>query len=172
MNEMTNQNENQNTETENQTSLQVIERETEDYVIMKNEEGKFVRKAKFHDYSSITAETREEKIWLLGLMQADEESGTGLKDCVGKQIVVENIITRRYDKINEDSGQTEYGVLTYLITPEKQAFVTSSKNVYFSIVQIMDLFGKPTDETWENITVKVLKEKATNGDMIKIKMIG
>jgi hypothetical protein len=41
-----------------------------------------------------------------------------------------------------------------------------------SIIRIMDLFGKPTDEGWENITVKVLKEKAQNGDMIKIKLVG
>jgi hypothetical protein len=160
---MTNQNENQ---------LMTIENETEDYVILKNEEGKFIRKAKFHDYSSITAETREDKIWLLGLMQGDEETGNGLKDHVGKVIEVANIITRKYDKINEDSGQTEYGVLTYLLTPDRIAYVTSSKNVYFSIMQIMDLFGKPTDELWENIQVKVMKEKATNGDMIKIKMVG
>jgi hypothetical protein len=160
---MTNQNENQ---------LMTIENETEDYVILKTEEGKFVRKAKFHDYSSITAETREDKIWLLGLMQGDEETGNGLKDHVGKVIEVANIITRKYDKINEETGQTEYGVLTYLITPDRIAFVTSSKNVYFSIMQIMDLFGKPTDELWENIKVKVMKEKATNGDMIKIKMVG
>lgn len=163
---------NELTVNENQNQMQVVERETEDYVILKNEEGKFVRKAKFHDYSSITAETREDKIWLLGLMQGDEETGNGLKDHVGKVIEVANIITRKYDKINEETGQTEYGVLTYLLTPDRIAYVTSSKNVYFSIMQIMELFGKPTDELWENIQVKVTKERATNGDMIKIKMVG
>jgi hypothetical protein len=157
---------------ENETHVSLVERETEDYVILKNEEGKFVRKAKFHDYSSITAESREDKIWLLGLMQGDEETGNGLKEHVGKVIEVANIITRKYDKINEETGQTEYGVLTYLLTPDRIAYVTSSKNVYFSIMQIMDLFGKPTDELWENIQVKVMKERATNGDMIKIKMVG
>jgi hypothetical protein len=139
---------------------------------LKDENGKFSRKAKFHDYSSVVAKSREDNIWLLGLYEGDEETGNGLKDHVGKQIVVENIITRKYDRINEGTGQTEYGVLTYLITPERQAFVTSSKSVYFSIIRIMELFGKPTDPEWQNITIKVLKEKATNGDMIKIKMIG
>jgi hypothetical protein len=169
---MTNQNENQTNANETENQLMTIQRETEDYVILKNEEGKFIRKAKFHEYSSIKPETREEKIWYFGLMQGDEETGNGLKEHVGKVIEVANIITRKYDKINEETGQTEYGVLTYLLTPDRIAYVTSSKNVYFSIIQIMDLFGKPTDELWENIKVKVMKEKATNGDMIKIKMVG
>jgi DNA/RNA-binding domain of Phe-tRNA-synthetase-like protein len=98
---MTNQNE---TQTENH--LAVVERETENYVILKDENGKFSRKAKFHDYSSVVAKSREDNIWLLGLYEGDEETGNGLKDHVGKQIVVENIITRKYDRINEGTGQT------------------------------------------------------------------
>jgi hypothetical protein len=81
------------------------------------------------------------------------------------------VITKPYNKINEETGALEYGVITYLITPEKQAFVTSSKSVYFSILNIMDLFGKPSDDDWEDITIKVFSEKADKGDMIKIKMI-
>jgi hypothetical protein len=149
-----------------------VVREEENYVIVQDNEGKFSRKAKFSEYSSITAQTREEKIWLMNLLDGNEETGNGLKDHVGKHIEVANVITRKYDKINEETGQTEYGVLTYLLTPDRIAYVTSSKNVYFSIIRIMDLFGKPNEEGWENVTVKVLKEKGQNGDMIKIKMVG
>jgi RNase P/RNase MRP subunit p29 len=149
-----------------------VVREEKNYVVIKNEEGKFVRKAKYLEYSSIVAETREDKIWLLNLMEGNEDTGNGLKDHVGKIIEVANIITRPYDKINEETGATEYGVLTYLFTPDKIAYVTSSKNVYFSITNIMDLFGAPDQPEWENIKIKVGKEKGTNGDMIKIKMVG
>ena len=150
-----------------------IVRETNEFVIMKDENGKFIRKAKFIDYSSFKAETKEEKIWLLELMSGDdEENANGLKDHVGKQIVVQDIITRTYDKINEDSGQQEFGVLTYLITPEKVAYVTSSKSVYFKVNEIMALFGRPDEEDWKNITVKVIKKKGKNGDIINIKMVG
>lgn len=169
--------ENKNVETQNEVAevennVSVVQRETEDYVILKDENGKFVRKAKFNNFSSIKAETREEKMWLLNLLEGDEESGNGLKDHVGKIIEVQDVITRQYDRINEDSGQKEYGVLTYLITPDKVAYVTSSKTVYFTITRIMDLFGRPNEEGWENIKVKVGKEKAQNGDLIKIKMVG
>jgi RNase P/RNase MRP subunit p29 len=149
-----------------------VVREEKNYVVIKNEEGKFVRKAKYNSYSSVQAETKAEKIWLMNLMEGNEDTAAGLKEQVGKEIEVANIITRPYDKINEENGATEYGVLTYLLTPDKTTYVTSSKNVYFSIVNIMDLFGAPDQEGWENIIIKVLKEKGANGDMIKIKMVG
>lgn len=150
----------------------VVHSENDLYTVYKTHEGKFVRKAKFHEYSSVKAETKEEKIWLLNLLEGAEDTGYGLKDHVGKTIEVADVITRKYDRINEETGELEYGVLTYLLTPEKEAYVTSSKNVYFSINRIMDLFGKPDEEGWENVQVLVQKEKATNGDLIKIKMVG
>lgn len=149
-----------------------VKYETSEYVVSQGTDGKFSRKAKYQPFSSIKAETRADKLWLLNVLEGDEESGFGLKDNVGKEIVVENIIFRPYDRINEDTGEFEYGVLTYLITPEKDTYVTSAKSVYFTLKQIMELFGSPGTDDWENITVKVGKEKMQNGDAIKIKMIG
>jgi len=146
--------------------------ETAEYMVLKDANGKFSRKAKYHAFSSIKAENRADKLWLLNILEGDESSGYGLKDNVGKEIVVENIIFRPYDRIDENTGEFEYGVLTYLITPEKEAYVTSAKSVYFTLKQIMELFGEPGSTDWENITVKVGKQKMTNGDAINIKMIG
>ena len=172
---MTNKNEvaNVNHETgEIQVLANDVVEETENYVVKRTPEGKFIRQAKYNDYSSVVAETRADKLWLLNVMEGDEDSGFGLKDNVGKEIEIQDVITRKYDRIDENTGETEYGVLTYLITPEKEVYVTSSKTVYFSLTRIMDLFGKPHEENWENIKVQVGKEKGTNGDIIKIKMIG
>lgn len=158
---------------ENQLVANEVVSENDNYVVLKDEStGKYMRKAKFSDYSSIVAENRADKMWLLNLLEGAEGSGNGLKDHVGKQIEVANVITRKYDKINEETGQTEYGVLTYLLTPDKIAYVTSSKSVYFSIVRMMELFGKPTDADWENIVIQVGKVKMTNGDSITIRMVG
>jgi hypothetical protein len=169
---MTEQNQvNEIVEVQNQVA-DVVVKENNDYVVTKTADGKFIRKAKFADFSSIHPKDKAEKIWLLNLMEGSEETGNVLKDHVGKQIEVANIITRRYDKINEETGQTEYGVLTYLITPDKIAYVTSSKTVYFSIVRIMDTFGTPDSPEWENILLKVGKQKGQNGDIITVKMIG
>jgi hypothetical protein len=161
-----------NTQTGEIVEAKKVIRENENYIVVQDANGKFARKAKFKEYSSFKPKDREEKIWLLQVMEGDEDSGFGLKDHVGSEIVVQNIITRTYDRINEDNGETEYGVLTYLITPEKKVFVTSSKTVYFSITRIMDLFGTPDSDDWVNIKIKVGKEKGQQGDIIKIKMIG
>lgn len=156
---------------DNHVGLKVV-RETDDFVVVINEEGKYVRKAKYTDYSSFKAESREDKIWLLSIIDADEETGNPMRENVGKEIEVEDIITRQYDKINEDTGDTEYGVLTYLITPDREAYVTSSKSVYFSIRHIMEMIGAPHEEDWENIIVKVGSEKGANGTIIKIRLVG
>ncbi|HSW75495.1 MAG TPA: hypothetical protein VLG50_00475 [Candidatus Saccharimonadales bacterium] len=150
---------------------QVVVREDERFMYV-IENGKHVRKAKFKDYSSIVAESRADKIWLLNLMNGDENSGNGLKDHVGKEIEVADVIFRKYDKINEETGATEYGVLTYLIDPNKEVYVTSSKTVYFAVEEMLRLFGTPNDETWENLILKVGKKKGTNGDIITVQMIG
>ena len=139
---------------------------------MKDAEGKFKRKAKFKSYSSIVAESRADKMWLLNLLEGNEDSGNGLKDHVGQIIEVQDIITRRYDKINEETGDIEYGVLTYLIAPDKQVFVTSSKTVYFTITRLLQNFGYPGTPEWENIKLKVNKQKGANGDIIKVQMVG
>lgn len=150
----------------------VVISETDNYTVTQNAEGKFVRKAKYKEFSSVVVNTRAEKMWLLNILEGDEESGNGLKEQVGKTIEVQDIITRPYDKLDEDTGETINGVLTYLITPDKTVYVTSSKTVYFSVTRIMDLFGAPGTEEWENIKLKVGKEKGQNGDIIKVKMVG
>lgn len=177
---MTNENKNElkNVEETTQTELvqqndlngEIIE-ETDEYVVRKID-GKYKRFAKYNEYSSIVAETKAQKIWLMNLMDGDEETGNGLKSFVGKEIEVANIITRPYDKINEETGVKEFGVLTYLIDPSDVPYVTSSKTVYFSINRLMKLIGKPTDSDWENIKIKVGSRKGQNGDMITIKMVG
>jgi hypothetical protein len=172
---MTNQNElaTQNHETEVvEPQATVIVSENENYTVIKDENGKFKRKAKFQEFSSIEPKDRKEKIWLLGLLEGNEETGNGLKDHVGKQIEVQDIIVRPYDRIDENTGEIQEGVLTYLITPDRVAYVTSSKTVYFSIKRMMDLFGQPNTPEWENILIKVGKKKGQNGDMITVKMVG
>lgn len=155
---------------ENQVSL--IAKSNDEFEVIKDENGKYVRKAKYQAYSSVKAETREEKIWLMNLLEGDEESGNGLKSHIGKQIEVQDVIFRPYDKVNEDTGHLEYGVLTYLITPDRVAYATSSKSVYFTMKQLMTLFGTPDSEEWENIKIQVKSKRGANGDQILIKMVG
>lgn len=146
-----------------------IVREDDNYVVVKTNEGKYLRKAKFEEFSSFVAETKEDKIWLFNLLDsADDESANGLKNQVGKHIKVQDVILRPYDKINEETGVTEYGVLTYIITPDRQTYATSSKSVYFTMKGLFQSFGEPA---WDDMTIKVGKVKRENGDQIVIKPI-
>lgn len=167
---------NENTELEiavqESQELSLVAQDSDEYAIVKDEKGKYKRKAKYQEYSSIKAETREEKIWLANLLDNDDDTGHGLKEQVGKKIEVANIIMRKYDKVNEDTGVLEYGVLTYLLTPDKTAYVTSSKGVYFSVQQFMKLFGTPDSPEWENLVLLVGKKKMANGDSITVKLVG
>jgi uncharacterized protein (UPF0297 family) len=167
---MTNSNVNEVAVNEGTNVIEVVQ-ENEKYTVVK-QDGKYKRVAKYEDYSSVKTETKEEKIWLFNLLEGAEDTGNGLKEHVGKILEVENVITRTYDSLDEETGNTTNGVLTYLLTPDKVAYVTSSKSVYFSIIKLMDLFGKPGSADWENLKLKVVKEKGQNGDMIKIKMVG
>lgn len=146
--------------------------ETEKYTIHKDANGKFSRRAKYVEFSSITTATREEKMWLLNLLEGAEDSGFGMKDHVGETIEVQDIIIRAYDSIDEDTGEFDNGVLTYLLTPDRKAYVTSAKSVYFTINRIMEVFGKPGTPEWENVKVLIGKTKMENGDAINIKMVG
>ena len=135
-------------------------------------DGKFVRKAKYAEYSSVVATTREEKMWLLNVMDSDEETGIGLKEMVGKEFMVSDIITRPYDSIDEDTGQKIFGVLTYLITPDKKVYVTSSKSIYFSVDRLMEFIGSPHEEDWVDIKVAIGQVKMPNGMGRTFKMVG
>src|SRR6185312_15051925 len=108
-------NENKQLAVQEENSIEILTgkvvKETENFIIKQNADGKFQRKAKFQNYSSVTAVTREDRIWLANLLDGDEDSGNGLKEHVGAQIEVADVITRQYDRINEDTGEIEYGVL-------------------------------------------------------------
>lgn len=145
--------------------------ESDEFIVV-IEDGKHKRKAKYKNYMSVKAETRADKVWLANLIDNDEDTGNGLKDNVGKEIIVQDLITRKYDKVDEDTGELQYGVLTYLITPDRETFVTSSKSVYFSMIQYMEMLGYPHEENYEPLTIKVGKKKMQNGDSITVKLIG
>lgn len=149
----------------------VIVSESEEYTVHRTPEGKYTRKAKYMELQTYQPETRAEKIWLLNLLEGVEDTAIGMKDYVNETIEIADIIIRKYDAIDEDTGEIENGVLTYLITPERQVYVTSAKAVYFSIKRIIEVFGKPGDSDWENVKVQVTKKKMENGDAINIKMI-
>jgi hypothetical protein len=144
----------------------------EDYEIQQNEEGKFIRKAMYKPFSSIVPETKEKKIAFMNLLNGDGETTNPLGEHIGSHIQVADVIFNPYDKINEETGEMEYGVLTYLITPENVVYVTSSKSVYFSMKRIFQVFGEPHYSEDEVITVKVVKKQGQQFKYTDIQIVG
>ncbi|ARQ95227.1 single strand DNA binding protein [Bacillus phage BeachBum] len=138
---------------------EVIVQKLNDMVIVQNiKTGKFSRKAIYSPYSSVVAETRAEKIQMMKLLDSDEIAQP-LKEHIGAIIPVADVIFNPFDRVNEDDGSLEFGVLTYLLTPEGVAYVTSSKSVYHTMKNIMKVFGEPTWVGDDILNVKaVLKQ--------------
>ena len=156
---------------ENTNEITVQTEAANNYEIKQNAEGKFERKAIYTPFSSVRPETRAQKIALLQLLESDDVA-IPLNEAVGKKITIADVIIRPYDKVNEDSGEMEYGVLTYMISTDGEAFVTSSKSVYYTLQNVFSVFGAPHWEGEEAVTVQVVKKKGLQFNYTDINVIG
>lgn len=154
--------------------IEAIERiveERDGMVIVQNKKtGKFARRAIYKPFTSVVAETRAEKVEMLKLLNSDEIAQP-LKEHIGAHIPVQDVIFQPYDKVNEDTGALEFGVLTYLLTPEKVAYVTSSKSVYHSMKSIMDVFGEPSWKGDDVLPVKAVLKKGQQHQYTDITLV-
>ena len=157
--------------TENTNEIQVQAEAANNYEIKKNSEGKFERKAIYQAFMSVRAETRAQKIALLQLLESDTVAKP-LNDCVGNKITIADVIISPYDKVNEDTGEMEYGALTYMIDTNGEAYVTSSKSVYYTMLNIFKVFGVPHWEEDEAVIVQVVKKKGLQFNYTDINVIG
>ena len=155
----------------NEVSEIVESRVTANYEISKNADGKFTRKAIYKPFSSVVATTKEEKIALMNLLNSDDVAQP-LGDHIGKQISISDVIFQPYDAVDENTGEMEYGVLSYLITPEGVAYVTSSKSVYHTLKKIFMVFGEAHYIDDEIITVEAFKTQGKNFKYTDIKIVG
>lgn len=143
----------------------------ENYEITKTENGKFQRKTIYTPFSSIQAVTKEQKIAMINLLSEDSDAQP-LKSHIGHQIDLADVIFQPYDKLNEDTGEIEYGVVTYLIDQDGIAFVTSSKSVYHTLKKFFVLFGEPHYNAEESITVEIVERKGRQYKYVDLKLIG
>ena len=157
--------------TENTNEIQVQTEAANNYEIKQNAEGKFERKAIYQAFMSVRAETRAQKIALLQLLESDTVAKP-LNDCVGNKITIADVIINPYDSVNEDTGEMQYGVLTYMIDTNGEAYVTSSKSVYYTLQNVFKVFGTTHWEEEEAVTVQVVKKKGLQFNYTDINVIG
>ena len=141
------------------------------YELTLGADGKYKRKAVYKPFTSVRPETREQKIAMMNLLDSDDVA-LPMNDYVGAQLKIADVITKPYDSVNEDTGEITSGVLTYLITPEQVAYVTSSKSVYFTVQTIFDVFGEPHYSEGEEIIVEIVKKPGQQFKYTDIKVVG
>lgn len=143
----------------------------EEFQIIQGADGKFIRKAVYQPFSSVVAETREQKINLLNLIQSDDVA-LPMGEHIGSQLLVADVIFNPYDKVDEETGEIEHGVLTYIIDPKGVAYVTSSKSVYFTLKSLFKVFGEPHYTAGEEIKVQIVKKKGQTHQYTDLKILG
>ncbi len=161
------------TETGEVIGTEIVVQETADFKIVKLPDGSFKKNMKYKQYFSRVAETEEEQIELYKVFN-DSESGlvTPLKNMVNKEIVIKHVFIQPYESFDEKTGNITDGVTTTIEDLDGNYYATSSKSVYYTIFNIMQTFGFPTDENYKPVKVKVLGTKRQNGVQIDLQLIG
>lgn len=143
------------------------------YIITVDEKGKHSRKMIYKDFTSVVPETREQTIAMFKLLNEDGQA-TQMKEAVGQEFALRDVILQPYDRINEDTGLQEYGVVTYLIAHDNTAFVTSSKSVYNTVVNLFKAFGEPSYNMDQSPKLKIVSRagQVKGRTIIDVSLIG
>ena len=109
-------------------------------------------------YCSIICKTYEEK---KNLFNALEQADILLNDIVGTEIELKDVYVRKYEKINEETGEVENKVRVILFDTEGKSYATGSFGIFNILGRIIEAFGTP--DTWsEALKVKVIKKDIDN----------
>lgn len=149
----------------------VLVTDNEDYRIYKTKDG-YKKEMKYKSFSSFKPEelTKDKRVELFKVFNSDNyDKVIELKSMIGKDIKVLNIVFRPYEKFDEKTGENETGV-TSLICDENNYYVTSSKTVYYNLVNMMKAFGVPNEENYSPIVVTVKGTKQNRGIQISLEL--
>jgi len=138
--------------------------------VIQQVDGKFIRKAVYQAFSSVNPTTREEKINLFNLLEG--EGALAMNDHVGEKFNLVDVVTNPYDRVDEETGELEYGALTYLFTDDGKVYVTSSKSVYHTIQNLMKVFGEPHYNEEEAPILQIVKRQGQTHKYVDVKVIG
>lgn len=142
----------------------------EGFQIIQNAEGKFERKPIYQPFSSVQADSREEKIRLMNLIDGD--LALPMNDHVGQKIDLVDVIFKPYDSVDEETGEITYGVLSYLFDHSGDVYVTSSKSVYHSLKNMFNVFGEPSYAEEDALVLEIEKKQGFNNKYTDVKLIG
>lgn len=150
----------------------VLTRETETYQIFKLPNGEFDKRMKYKKFWTKIPVTKKDTLHLFKVMNDQDNSiVTPMKETVGMEIEVANLYFNPYESFDEKTGGTSNGVTTIIEDTKGAYYGTSSKAVYYSLHNIMDVFGIPNTENYEPFKILVTSKKLENGNQINAMLL-
>lgn len=149
---------------ENVSSNMVLVSVDENFRTFYNQETKkFTRKQVYHDFSSVIAETKKEKMALLQLT----ENATSMRNALNHEIKLGGVIIKPYSTLNEDTGELDFGATTTIFNADfTKAYVTSSKVFYSKIKECIEMFGAELFTPGDEVTIIISTYKGSSNDGI------
>lgn len=150
----------------------VIE-DNKDFTVYKTKDG-FKKEMKYYEYSTVDIDTldNEQQIELYKVFNdSDFEKVVPMRNKVGEKIKIEHFFTRPYNAFDEQTGETRHGVVTTIYDGTKY-YVTSSKSVYFNLINLSQTFSMPDDENYNPIIVEIVGKQQARGIQISLSLVG
>ena|SRR5699024_2449061 len=168
---MTNEIQNVDVNTGEILQTEEVIRDTEDYTIVLQADGRYRKDMKYKKYYSLVPESKEDSIELYKILNSqDNEKVTPMAQMKNKEIEIHQVYTNPYQSFDENTGGNINGVTTTIQT--KDGFIaTSSKSVYYTLFQLFDVFGYPNTPDYEPIKVKVIGVRMANGTQINLELL-
>ena len=139
-------------------------RETDDYIIYKNKDGLFTKEMKYH--SSLINMESVDPVELYNVMNGSSNKVVEMKAAIGTNILIKGFFTSAFESFDEKTGETSRGV-TSTIYDGQNYFATSSKSVYYDLMNLNKTFGI----TVAGVEVKVVGTKQQRGTQIRLELI-
>lgn len=134
-------------------------------------DGKYKRVAQYEYISTVKAETEDEQFRLASIL-VDGEGVKPFKDGVNEIIELVDVITSPYESVNELTGEIENGVTCTLFSKNGDVYATSSKVVYFKLMQLFKIFGLPGQSSI-NLKLQIVQEdsKFSKNKVMNLKLV-
>lgn len=124
-----------------------VVKSTEDYEIVKLDEpdqdgNLFEKRMKYKRIATHMPESENEIVELYAVLNdSTGEKVTPMKEVIGLTFVAKNFYTSPYDSFDGKTGQTSRGVTTTIEDTDGNFYATSSKSVYYSVLNLYENFG-------------------------------
>src|SRR5699024_12699856 len=116
---------------------------------------KYEKVMKYKRVFSHIPQTREEEIKLYNIFNTqDNPNVTPFADMRDKEIEIHEFYTNPYESFNEETGETDNGVNT-TIFDGSHYYSSSSKTVYYSLLNFFVIFVYTYSEDYEHVILHV-----------------